>query len=137
MQFGAVTFMLAEAILRKARTKVTHDPVARYLRDHARRGDSQANAIAIDNRGLRQWKRKHRQPVNEHVLRCGQQRRDRDFHRLVRRAQNIDPINLNVIDDSGRPPHIWIRCKSEIDFFAQFGGELFGIVQFPVPEFFR
>jgi hypothetical protein len=41
--------------LRELRAKVTHDPVARDLRDHARRGDAQADAITIDNRRLRKW----------------------------------------------------------------------------------
>jgi hypothetical protein len=40
MQFCAVTFVLTEIILRELRTKVTHDPVARDLRDYACRGDA-------------------------------------------------------------------------------------------------
>ena len=68
MQFCSVTFVLAETILRELRAKVTHDPVARDLRDHARRGDAQADAITIDNRRLRKWKRNHRQAVNQNVV---------------------------------------------------------------------
>ena len=56
MQFCSVTFVLAETILRELRAKVTHDPVARDLRDNACRGDAQADAIAIDNCRLRKWK---------------------------------------------------------------------------------
>jgi hypothetical protein len=135
VEFGAVTFVLAEAILRKARAEVTHDSVARHLRDHARGRDRFANAIAVDDRSLGEGKRKHRQPVDEHMMWRGQQRGDRDFHRFVRRAQNINPVDFGVIDNSGRPPHIGIRCKIDIDLFAQSRGELFGIIQFPVPEF--
>jgi hypothetical protein len=40
MQFCSVTFVLAETILRELRAKVTHDPVAGDLRDHACRGDA-------------------------------------------------------------------------------------------------
>ena len=40
MQFCSVTFVLAETILRKLRTKVTHDPVTRDFRDHACGGDA-------------------------------------------------------------------------------------------------
>jgi hypothetical protein len=135
MEFGAVTFVLAEAILRKARAKVTHDSVARHLCDHARGRDRLANAIAIDDRSLGQGKRKYRQPVDERMMRRGQERGDRDFHRFVRRAQNINPVDFGMINNSGRPPHIGVRSKIDIDLFAQFGGELFGIIQFPVPEF--
>jgi hypothetical protein len=56
MQFGAVTFVLAEAILRKLRAKLTHNPIARDLGDDARGRDRLAVAIAVDYRGLRQRK---------------------------------------------------------------------------------
>ena len=59
MQFCSVTFVLAEAILRELRAKVTHHPVAGDLGDHACRRNAQANAIAVDNGGLRHWKRDH------------------------------------------------------------------------------
>ena len=64
MQVCSVTFVLAETILRKLRAKVTHDPVARDLGDHACRGDTQADAIAIDNCGLGQWEWNHRQTID-------------------------------------------------------------------------
>jgi hypothetical protein len=60
MQFCSVTFVLAETILRELRAKVTHDPVARDLRDHACRCDAQTDAIAINNCRLRKWKRNYR-----------------------------------------------------------------------------
>ena len=40
MQFGSVTFMLAERILRKLCAKVTHHPVPRDLGDHAGGSDA-------------------------------------------------------------------------------------------------
>jgi len=39
MQFGGVTFVLAEAILGKMSAEVTHHRVPRHFRDHARSGD--------------------------------------------------------------------------------------------------
>src|SRR4029079_1430436 len=59
MQFRSVTFVLAETILWNLAAKVTHEPVARDLRDHACRGDAQADAVAIDNCRLRKRKRNH------------------------------------------------------------------------------
>src|ERR1051325_3733238 len=100
MQFCSVTFVLAETILRILRTKVTHDPVSRNLRDYACRGDAQADAIAIDYCCLRKWKRNYRQPINQNVIRRFEQRFNREAHRMVARAQNINPINLNRIDNA-------------------------------------
>ena len=57
MQLGSVTFMLVEAILGELRAKVTHHPVAGYLGDHAGSSDAQADAVTIDDRSLRKWKR--------------------------------------------------------------------------------
>jgi hypothetical protein len=69
MEFGAVTFMLAETILGKLRAKVTHHPITGYLSDHAGRRDAQAYAIAIHNSGLGQGKRDHRQAIDQNVIR--------------------------------------------------------------------
>jgi hypothetical protein len=137
MQFGAVAFVLAEAILRKSRAKVTHDLVARDLRDHARRRDCQADAIALNDRSLWEWKRKHWQAIDEHMLRHRHHCGDGHAHCLVCRAQNIEPIDLAMIDDPGRPGHVRIRRKIDIHLFAQFRRELFGIVQLSVAEFLR
>ena len=52
------------------------------------------------------------------------------------RAQNVDPIDLGVIDYADGPGNLVIARKFDINFFAHFGCELLGIVQFPVPEFF-
>jgi hypothetical protein len=52
MQFGAVTFVLIEAILRELSAKVTHHPIAGYLGDHAGGGNAQTDAIAVDNGSL-------------------------------------------------------------------------------------
>jgi len=59
MQFCSVTFVLAEAILGELLAKVTHDPIACDLGNHACGCYAQADAIAIDNCGLRHWKRDH------------------------------------------------------------------------------
>jgi hypothetical protein len=68
MQFGSVTFVLAEAILRELGAKVTHHPVARYLGDHAGGSDAQTDAITIDDCRLGKWKRDYRQAVDQDVL---------------------------------------------------------------------
>jgi hypothetical protein len=57
VQLSSVTFVLVEAILRELGAKVTHHPVTRYFGDYAGGGDAHANAVTIDNRGLRKWKR--------------------------------------------------------------------------------
>src|ERR1700682_1412237 len=94
VEFRAVAFVLAETVFRKLRAKVTHHHVARHFRDDAGGRDGETVAIAIDNRRL--WKRKwnHRTPVDEDVLRRADQCFDRGAHRLVRRAQDIDLVDL-------------------------------------------
>ena len=64
MQFGSVTFVLIEAILRKESAKVTHHPVARDLGDHAGGRNTETVAIAIDDRGLGKRKRKNWKTVD-------------------------------------------------------------------------
>jgi hypothetical protein len=136
MQFCSVTFVLAETILRELRAKVTHDPVARDFRDHACRGNAQADAIAIDNCRLRKWKRNHRQTINQNVVRRFEQRFDRKAHRAVTRAEDVDPVDLHRIDNADGPSDFGIRNQIAINFFAQFRRELFGIVQTTMPKFF-
>jgi len=118
MQFCSVTFVLAERILRELPAKVTHDPVARDLRDHACRGDAQADAIAIDNCRLRKWKRNHRQTIDQNVVRRFEQRFNREAHCSVARAQNVNAIDLDGIDNADGPSDFGIRNQCAIDFFA-------------------
>jgi hypothetical protein len=137
MGLSAVTFMLAEAILRKIGTEVTHHSVTGNFRDHTGSGDSKAEAIAIDNSGLGNWKRNHGQAINQHVLGRAGERCDGLAHRSVRGPQNINAVDFLGIDNTNRPTEVGVRDQLVINFFAQVRRELFGIVQAPVPEFFR
>src|SRR5215211_2340627 len=97
MQFCSITFVPAETILRELSAKVTHDPVACDLRDQARRGDAQADAVTIANCRLRKWKRNDRQTINQHVLRRFEQRFNRHAHRTMGRTQYVNPVDLKRI----------------------------------------
>ena len=103
MQLGAVAFVLAETILGETRAEVTHHHVARHFCDHAGGGDRQAVTIAVDDRGLREWKGKNRQSVDENVIGRRKERGDGDAHRLVGRAQNVDRVDLDGINDPDCP----------------------------------
>jgi hypothetical protein len=137
MQFSSVTFVLAEAILGELSAKVTHHPVARDLGDDASGSDAQADAIAVDDGRLRKWKRDHRQPVDQDVVGRFDQGFDRQAHGAVARAQNVDPIDLDGINNTDSPSDFGIRDEFAIDLFAQFRRELFGIVQMTMTKFFR
>ena len=78
MQLGSVALMLAETIVRETRAKFPHQGVARHFCDHARRRDAQAQAIAIDDRGLREWERENRQTIDQHMLGRNRKACDRD-----------------------------------------------------------
>jgi hypothetical protein len=82
VQFGTVTFMLTETILRKLGAEVTHDSVACDFRNHAGGGDALAEAITIDNRSLGNRKRDNRQAVDQDVI----GRREEHFNGNTHRA---------------------------------------------------
>ena len=136
MQFRSVTFVLIEAILGKVSAKVTHDPVPRYLRNHTGGSDAQADAITVDDYCLRKRKRDHRQAVYQNVIGRFEERFDRQTHGAVACAQNVDPVDLDGIDNSDSPPHFRAGNQLEVDFLAQFRRKLFGIVQVTMTEFF-
>jgi hypothetical protein len=137
MDLSAVTFMLAETIIRKIGTEVTHHSVTGNFRDHTGSGDSKAEAIAIDNGGLGNRKRNNGQAINQHMVGRPGERRNGVAHRSVRGAQNIDSVDLHRIDNADRPTEVGVRDQVAINFFAYVRCELFGIVQAPVTEFFR
>jgi hypothetical protein len=137
MQLGSVAFVLVEAILRELSAKVTHHPVACYLRDHARCSDAQTDAVAVDNRSLRKRKRNDWQAIDQNMIGRIDQCCDCQAHCSMARAQNVDAINLNGIDSADRPSDFGIGHQLRINFLAQFRRELLGIVQAAMTEFFR
>ena len=108
MQFGAIALVLVETIFGKLCAEVTHHSIARHLRDDARRRDRQAVTIAVDDRRLRKGKWKNRESVDQDMLGRNRERRERDSHCLVRRAQNVDPIDLEMIDNAHAPRDVGI-----------------------------
>jgi hypothetical protein len=118
MQFSAVTFMLAERILRKLRAKVTHHSIARDFGDYAGGSDTQADAITIDDSRLRKWKRDHGQTINQDMVGRLHERCDRQPHGAMARTQNVDSINLDRIDDADSPSDFRMRDQFAIDFLA-------------------
>src|ERR1051325_8014371 len=103
MQFGSVTFMLAERILWKLRAKVTHHSIARDLGNHAGGGDAQADASPVDDSGLRNWKRDDRQTIDQNMIGLVDQRFDCKAHGFMARTQNVDSIDLYGINDADSP----------------------------------
>jgi len=125
MKFGAVALVLVETIFGKLLAEVTHDPVARHFRDHARRGNRQAIAIAIDDRGLRKRKWKNGKAVDEHVFWRKRESGECDPHRLMRRAQNVDPIDLEMINNADGPRDLGVGKQLVVNLIATFRRKLF------------
>src|SRR4029453_1586982 len=128
MDLSAVTFMLAEAIFRKMGAEVTHHSVSRNLRDHTGSGDGKAEAIAIDNSGLGNWKRNNGQAINQHVVGRAGERCNGLAHRSVSGTQNINAVDLDRIDNTDCPTKVGVRDQVVINFLAQVRRELLGIV---------
>jgi len=137
VEFGAVTFVLAEAILRETRAEVAHNRIAGDLCDHARGRNTQAVTIAVDDCGLGERERKNRQAIDQDMLRLKGESRQREVHRLVGRTQNIDRVDLDGIDNSHRPRERVVGQQFVVDGLPFFRQELLRIVQLPVPEFLR
>ena len=137
VQFRAVAFVLAEAILRETRAEVPHNRVPRDFRDHARGRDGEAVAIAIDDCRLGEGKRKHREAVDEDMLGLHGQCLDGQAHGFVGGPQNVDRVDLDGIDHPDRPANRLVRQEFFVNLLPLFREELFGIVQLPMPEFLR
>ena len=108
MQFCSATFVLAETILRELRAKVTHHSIASDFRNHASGSDAQTDAIAIHDGGLRKRKGDYRQSVDQDVVWRLNQGFDCQAHGAVTRAQNVDPIDLDGINDTDSPSDVGI-----------------------------
>jgi len=137
VQLGSVTFVLAEAILRELDAKVTHHPVARYLGDHAGSSDAQTDAVAVDDGRLRNRERNDGQSIDQDVLRRIDQSRDRQAHRSMARAQNVDAIDLDRIDNANGRSDFGVGHQLRINFLTQLRCKLFRIVQTTMTKFFR
>jgi len=137
VQLSAVAFVLAEAILGKTGAEVPHNRIARDLRDDAGRGNGEAVTVAVDDRGLRQWKWKYRQAVDENVLRLKSETGQREMHRLVGGAQDVDRVDLDGINNADRPGDRAVRHQVVVNGLPLFRKELLRIVQLPVLEFLR
>ena len=110
--------MPAETIFGKTHAEVTHHSVAGDLRDHAGGGHAEAEAIALNNGGLRKWKRNDGQAIDQNVIGRIGKRGNGQAHRVVRRAQDIDPVDLDRIDNTYRPADLGIIAQFTINFFA-------------------
>jgi len=61
---------------------------------------------------------------------------DREAHRPVAGAQDVDPIDFDGINNSDGPADFPFSDQFAIDFFAQFRRKLFGVVQATMTESF-
>jgi len=103
MQFSAVTLVLAETIFGKMGAEVTHHSVAGDFGDHAGGGNAKAEAIAVYDGGLWTWKGNDGQTIDQNVIGRDGKRGNSQAHCVVRRAQDIDPVDLDRIDNTDRP----------------------------------
>jgi hypothetical protein len=137
VKFRGVALVLAETIFGKTSAEVPHNRVARDFRDHARGGDAETVAIAVDDGGLREREWEHRQAVDEDMLGLKSEAGEGKPHRLLGRAQDIDRVDLDGIDDADGPGDCVVANQILVNLFAFLGKKLLRIVQLPVPEFFR
>jgi hypothetical protein len=109
MQFGAVTFMLAETIFGKMGAEVTHHSVTGDFGDHAGGGNAKAEAIAVYDGGLWPWKGNHGQTIDQNVIGRDGKRGNSHAHRFMGRTQDINPVDLDRIDNADGPADFGVR----------------------------
>jgi len=119
MQFGAVALVLAETIFGKLRAEVTHHSVPGDFGDHARGRDRKAVTIALDDRRLRKWKWKNRQPIDQNVFWRNAERPERYSHCFVRCSQNVDSIDFQMVDDADPPRDFRAGHELVVDLFTK------------------
>jgi len=103
VQFGAVALVLAEAILGEPLTELSHYHITRDLCNHTRSRDAETETIAIDDGGLRKREWRDRQSIDQNVIGSQTDSLNRNPHRFMRSAQNVNRVDLDRIDDSDRP----------------------------------
>ena len=103
--------ILFETLGLKPGAKVAHNRVPGHFGDHARGSDAEAVAIAVDDGGLGQRKRKDRKTVDQCVVRLCVQGGDRCAHRFMSGAEDVDLIDLDsageIIEEALRQ---FFRC---------------------------
>lgn len=137
VQLRAVPFVLAKTILGKAGAKVAHNRVPGHFGDHARCGNAEAIAIAVDDRGLGKGEWEYREAVDEDMLGLKGETGEGEPHRLVGRAQDVYRVDLDGINDSDCPADRLVRDKIPVNLLAFLRQKLLRIVQLFVAEFFR
>lgn len=125
VQRGAISFVLCECVLGKYRVMLDHQPIARDLSDHTRGGDAKTEPITANKRGLRNRKRMHGQPVDQDVIRRGYERGKRAPHCLMRRPQDIEPVDFLGADDGHSETDIGAGKKFCMKTLAKPGRKFF------------
>lgn len=137
MQRGAIAFMLRKFIARVLRLHRYHEAIPRDLRNHTRRGDAETPRIPTDQRRLLNRKWPHRKAVDQRMIHSASERGDGPAHRLMCRAQDVDPIDLFHLREGDRPDHPLPRGHLLINLFPARGREFLGVRKNLVPEFLR
>ena len=125
----AVPFVPGKSVFRPLPVEFEHQPVARHLRQHARGGDGITPRVTLHNRRLRHGHGLDGPAVHERVLGCGLQLRERVVHGAMRRAQDVDGVNLPGANLRDGKLNFTAGGQIGEELFALGGGELLGIVQ--------
>src|SRR5208282_849430 len=123
----AVALVLREAVAGKTRVVLAHHPVAGHLGQDRGGRDTEALAVAADDRGLRMLKRRDPASVDQHVAGSASQARQRAQARLARRPIDVESINLERLGYADSPGER-ARGYAIVQLFAPFRRELLGIV---------
>src|SRR2546427_12053058 len=106
---SAVPLVREKAVLGVADVGPRHEPIPEYLRDDGRRGDGQAQPVALDDRTLLDGQRREDDRIEEGIIRRGREVLHSLGHRESGRLEDV-----HRIDDLGlHHPH------TDIESFRQ------------------
>src|SRR3989454_9028236 len=106
---SAVPLVREKAVLGVADVGPRHEPIPEYLRDDGRRGDGQAQPVALDDRTLLDGQRREDDRIEEEIIRRGREVLHSLGHRESGRLEDV-----HRIDDLGlHHPH------TDIESFRQ------------------
>ena len=103
VEFGAVPFVLAKFVTGVTYIHLYHDPVPGNFSNDTRGRNTEAFRIALDQRGLGNWKGIYGEAINEDIVRRFEQSSCRPAHRFVGGSEDVESVNFITFHDGDRP----------------------------------
>lgn len=126
---GAVAFVFGEGVLGPVGIVFAHEAVAGDLGEDAGGGDAETFGVAFDDCRLGSGERGDAKAIHERVRGGRGKLGEGGVHRAVSRLEDIDFINNRCVNDANAEMDFGFRVNGGEQFFADFLGEFFRIIE--------